>query len=219
MSGLIKAEQLADVRSLGPLADQTGSSPAAETLIEARERLLEDQLAKATAELDELKSSLEDQLKSEFELGREAGLKERDESAVKRLRLIEAGIARAFEAWDKRLEAMNGLAIQIARTVLARMIGNPEWRADFIAQAIVDRLGRFDQGSEIGIRVSSADFPDEGLPAAEAGNVTLTATKDLPSGECIIDLGMGHLSLGPDAQWVEAARLLDQLAEEASRSC
>ena len=71
--------------------------------------------------------------------------------------------------------------------------------------------------------VSARDFADETALAAlgaeaNTGSVRLLADGDLESGECRIDLQLGHVDIGAGTQWAQVAAFLDGLAEREAEA-
>lgn len=220
MTGILKAEQLSsNVRALSAFSNDQGNAPDFEVYV-SQEQLLRAELAAYEAELAEFKAGLPAILAAEFDRGRKVGIQERDQSAAKKLAAVEAGLVAATKTWVEELKGMNALAVEICRSVLGRMIGNPDWRSELIREAIDARVSQLDHSCVMDIRVSSADFPQvAAAPAFEANGIKVRPVENLSSGQCIFDLKMGQHDLGPDAQWARIAALLDQLSDEAGRPC
>ena len=212
MSGLLKGEiAQGRAKSLGSVGTRSASlaAPPADPFAayEQRIALLESELAEAAELLPELLANARQE-------GREEGLGERDESSAKRLQALEAGIAQAVSGWTERLDQMNGLSVQVAKTVLDKMLGNAEWHGDFLAQAISARLSQLDASTVIAVRLSPADISTQEIAELNTSSkVLVEASADLDAGHCAIALHMGEIELGPSTQWREAAALLDRLAE------
>lgn len=213
MSGLVRGERLLDIRSLGVDESTVARAGNPASPMVDRVRQLEDALASARAEVVTLGDEHAKALVREFERGLADGLKERDDRDSRRLLKIEAGMATALEAWEQQLAGLDQFALEVARTVLGRMLGNPDWQAEFVARAVISRVEKLQDNARVVIGVSAADFPDGGPSVVADGKASLVTRDDLASGQCEVDLGMGTLRLGPDAQWREAARLLDRLAD------
>ncbi len=209
MSGVLKAVSAsAAIRALPDGAPARAVTPLAiDPMIALRARIAE--LEQQLAEQESAAGQRVEEARAE---GRRAGLAERDESVAKRLILIEEALAAGLGAWSAELAASHGLAVEIARSVLDRMIGNAEWRSELIAHAIARRLAELDFRTLMSLRVSAEDFNEDDLAGlAPIGKVRVLADPGLASGSCILKLEMGEIELGPDAQWRRAALLLDEL--------
>jgi len=211
MSGLLKAAAVdTTIRSL---PERSAALPSANSLVVDPVRSLEDRIAKLEAELARASAELPAQLGKAREEGRLAGLKERDESAAERRMLLERAASQAISAWVEQLASSHGLAIEISRTVLKRMIGNPDWHGELIQAAITKRLAELDARSLLSVRVSGDDFAEDELSSITSDpTARIIVDPELESGECVVDLTMGHVELGRDAQWRRVAALLDELA-------
>ncbi len=212
MSGLIKAGAAEGLlRPVGGqfLVDSISPVEPADTghALETRIGELEDELAA-------LKDALTARIEAAHREGLEAGRKERDERSADRLSLIEQGISQALSSWSERLKSTSQLAISVAKGALSRMVGNPEWRSEFIVGAIEQRMVALDRNGIVSIRVSAADFSTDEIEALGlTAGANITADDKLASGECLVELAMGHEELGISAQWGRLASLLDDLAE------
>ena len=213
MSGLLKAE-MAETRSR-PFA-----TPGAATGLPAASpanpfAAYEQKITELEAELAALELSIPDRIERAREEGREAGLQERDHSTAKKLELIQSGVGQALAGWTDKLEAMDLLSVQIARTVLQKMIGNPDWHGDFLARAIAARLAALDASTVVAVRLSPQDVSAAEIAQLNGSSkVLIEVGRDLEAGQCVMALTMGEIELGPSAQWREAAALLDRIADQ-----
>lgn len=171
-------------------------------------------IAELEAELGRASAALPAKLDAAREEGRLAGLKERDQQSAKRLQHLERVGAEAVSAWTEQLAGSHGLAIEISRAVLGRMIANPDWRSELVREAIGRRLAELGARSLLSLRVSGEDFADGELDALAADpKLKIVIDPKLKSGDCVIDCAMGQIELGPAAQWRRVAMLLDELAD------
>ena len=202
---------------LRPLDSQRGgasdaaAAPSADPAI-----LLGQRIAELEEELALLKSGISGQLQNARAEGLEAGRKERDEKSAERQALIGQGIEDALASWEARLSSTGQLAIFIAKGALGRLIDNPEWRSELIVGAIEQRIAAMEKAAIVKIRVSGVDFSaDEIAALVITAGAKIEADPKLRSGECLVDLQMGHEELGMGAQWDRLAKLLDELATAA----
>ena len=194
-----------------PVAGALPPTPAVDPTI-----LLQMHIAELEQELDLLKDGLDGRLAQARAEGLEAGRRERDQKSAERLALIGEGIERALTAWEAKLGSTDQFAILIAKEAVAKLVGNPEWRAEFIVGAIEKRIAAAGKAAIVGVRVSGADFSDAEVAAlAVTASTRIEADPKLRPGECLVDLQMGHEELGVDAQWGRLAQLLNELAEAA----
>lgn len=213
MSGIIKAGQgEAHSRIFAHATARTASAALAPA---DPADSFEQRIGDLEAELLALQQSVAGLVEEAREEGRKEGRQERDDSASKKLELLKEGLAEASVDWAQRLEAMNSLSVHVSKTVLQKMIGNPDWHGDFLAQAIAARFERLDASSVIAVRLSPADISSDEIAELSArGKMLVEVSDELDAGECTILLRMGEIQLGPREQWKRAAALLDELAGE-----
>ncbi|WP_294122208.1 hypothetical protein [Sphingomonas sp.] len=212
---LIKAAH-AEVLLRPPGGEQGGAGAAPIERAADPAILLGQRIAELEEELDLLKSGIGGRLEKARAEGLEAGRKQRDEKSAERLALIGDGIENALAAWEAKLSSTGQLAILIAKGALGRLIGNPEWRSELIVGSIEKRIAATDKAAIVRVRVSGVDFSaDEITALGSTAGAQVEADPKLRSGECLVDLHMGHEELGVGAQWDRLAKLLDELATAA----
>lgn len=213
MSGLIKSGAAQSVRSFLD-APVRPAAPSRDPRIEALER-----------EVDELRSALakqriegEEAVKAARAEGERQGRAAAGDAADRQLGLLGKGVDSAVARWEARLGDLDGLAPALARAALAKLFDGGEDLKRFVAGVIARQMRLLRRDSLIAIRVSARDFTDEAALAAlgvEAGtgSVRLVADGDLASGECRIDLQLGHIDIGAGTQWAQVAAFLETQAE------
>lgn len=213
MSGLIKGGAAHSVRSfLDPAV--LPAAPNRDPRIEALEREIEElRAALAAQRLDG-----EQAVKTARAEGERQGRTAAGDASDKQLALLGKGVDSAVAQWEARLSDLDGLAPALARAALGKLFEEGEDQKKFVAGAIARQLRLLRRESLIAIRVSARDFADEPSLAAlgaEAGtgSVRLVGDGDLKSGECRIDLQLGHIDVGAGTQWAQVAAFLDGLAE------
>jgi type III secretion protein L len=212
MSGLIKGASAHKVRSfLDPI--QPAPASAVDPRIEALERQNGELRAALAAQRTESQKAVA-AARAEGELQGKAAA---DEGVAKRLAALEKGVEKAVAGWNDRLAGLDGLTASLARAALAKLIDGDEGHSRFVAAVIARQMRLLRRDSLVAIRVSSADFPDDGSLAALAseartGSVRIVADSDLASAECRIDLQLGHIDVGVGTQWAQLAAFLDALA-------
>jgi flagellar biosynthesis/type III secretory pathway protein FliH len=213
MSGLIKSEAAQSVRSfLDPAV--LPPVPGRDPRIEALEREIEELRAALVAQ----RAESEQAVKAARAEGERNGRAAAGDAADKQLSLIGKGVESAVARWETRLADLDGLAPSLARAALAKLLDDADDHARFVAGVIARQMRLLRRDSLIAIRVSARDFKDEQALAAlgeEAGtgSVRLIADGDLASGECRIDLQLGHIDIGAHTQWAQVAAFLDGLSE------
>jgi flagellar assembly protein FliH len=213
VSGLIKGGAAHSVRSfLDPAV--LPAAPNRDPRIEALEREIEELRAALVAQ----RLDSEQAVKAARTEGERQGRTAAGDASDKQLALLGKGVDSAVAQWEARLGDLDGLAPALARAALGKLFDEGEDQKRFVAGAIARQLRLLRRESLIAIRVSARDFADEPSLAAlgaEAGtgSVRLVADGDLASGECRIDLQLGHIDVGAGTQWNQVAAFLDGLAE------
>ena len=155
--------------------------------------------------------------------GHEKGLREAEEQARReddrRLEAIRAGLDGALDQWRDRLAALEKLAPLIAHSALAKLFDEHSDYAELVTRAVALQLERLRRETIVGIQLSADDFPDEDSLAAlraraGTGEVALVRDPSLGAGECRMDLRLGHVDLGVQAQWAQLSSLLRETWEE-----
>lgn len=179
-------------------------------------------IAELEAEVERLHDALTEQ-RSEatkaIEAARKAGRGEAQSSEDDRVAAVELGIADAFEAWDKRLEATDRLAVMLARTALTRVFGDQADTGAQVERTIAHHLGRLDEQAVVGFRVSHKDFGEDAIDALAQRigqpRARVSADPNLASGACRIDLRLGAIDVDPLKQWAIIDRALAAMEAEA----
>jgi flagellar biosynthesis/type III secretory pathway protein FliH len=213
MSGLIKGSAAHSVR---PFLDPAvlPSAPARDPRVDALERQVEDLGAALAAQRIESEQAV----KAARAEGERQGRAAAGDAAEKQLATLGKAVDSALARWHSRLDDLDGLAPSLARAALGKLFDDGEDLSRFVAGAIARQMRMLRRESLIAIRVSASDFKDEQALAAlgaEAGtgSVRVVADGDLASGECRIDLQLGHIDVGASTQWAQVAAFLEGLAE------
>lgn len=211
MSGLIKGGEAHMVRSLlDPIAP---ASSAGDPRIEALESRVEElQAALAEQRIEGRKAVAEARLEGERE-GRAAA----DEAVATKVAALRKGVEAALAEWTDRLARLDGLTASLAKAALAKLFDDHDEHSRFVAAVVARQMRLVRRDSLVAIRVSAADFEDDQILAAlaaeaGAGSARIVADADLASGECRIDLRLGHIDVGVGTQWTQLAAFLDELA-------
>lgn len=176
--------------------------------IEALEKQLAD--ARAAATRAEAKAREE---------GRRDGQAAALQDDGKRLVVLSEGVSAACAAWNDRIGGIDGLAAAVARSAMAKLFHGCDDHGDFVVGMIARQMGHLRREAVLSIRVSAEDFPDapslvELASRAATGPVEIVRDGDLATGQCRIDLQLGHLDLCSRSQWDELALLLQELGSE-----
>lgn len=212
MSGLIKSEAAHMVR---PFLD--GAALALAPVRDPRIEALELEIEELRGALAAQRVAGEQAVAAARTEGERAGRTAAGDGVDKQLALLGKGVEAAVAAWQERLVDLDGLAPALARAALGKLFDGGEDHSRFVAGAIARQMRLLRRESLVAIRVSARDFRDEPALAAlaaeaGAGSVRVVADADLASGECRIDLQLGHVDVGVGTQWAQLAAFLDELA-------
>ncbi|HYF23059.1 MAG TPA: hypothetical protein VD929_06640 [Caulobacteraceae bacterium] len=172
-------------------------------------------LARSLSQAKEDGARAREDARTAFAEGRDAGLQEADDGARERLALLRAGLARAQERHAAQIEALERLAVEIAREALSKMLGDRDLHADLLARAVRARMAAIEADTVLKIEVSSEDFPNaDDLDALSIaiGGVEVKASGKTGSGECRIETTLGGFEVGIGRQWSRLQPVLDALA-------
>ncbi len=182
---------------------------------------LETQLAALQEELKQAKAKGEARVAEAFERGKLQGGQEAEKNAQAALEKLSAALESAQAEFSEGFERFEGLALQIAQTALARVLGDSSQFAEMVSEAVRHQLAGIDRALVAGLRVSPCDFPDGDAGAACASRfdrLEVTVDPDLAAGECVIDLRMGAIDVSIGKQWSRLSALLERLAMEGAPS-
>lgn len=136
---------------------------------------------------------------------------------VRRNEALLESLARAAERGETAIaEGLEGsamLALAIARAALGQLFADRgQWKA-MIGDIVATRRAQVDDNLLLGIRVSAKDFPDDAELAGIAHDddrVTLVADPKLASGDCLFELRLGEMEVGPATQGRNLLAFLDR---------
>jgi len=216
MSALIKAP-VAARRAVMSFPAERAAKPSDQ---EVREAALAARIAELEAEIAGIEAALPDHLARARDEGAQAALADRSDAEAKALEQLRAAAAAALDGWRDRLKCWEGLSVGLARAVLEKVFLDSAAQGGRIESAIARRLQRLDSASLVRVRVSGADFSSSNrfsaLTRALGPNLEVIADPALESGACIIDLALGEIEVGPNAQWIRIEALLDSLEQEGA---
>ena len=225
MSAIIKSGNLADLVGVRPFAAPLPAPALAATSRqdEERERLrrtvtaLEGELRQRDIAIEVLQADVKQAFEDGTAKGREAGLAEAHDRQSDRLAQLEAAAQKAADEIAAKLVGLERLAALLARDCVAKILGDADDRAEFIARIIGVQTAKIDQAMLLGIDVARADFPDDAALAALAErlrplSVALNASEALRTGGCVMTLRLGRMVVGLDQQWPALSDVLDEMA-------
>lgn len=217
MTGLIKSAAAKagtdPICAFGLALEPTYRADSCETMLEAR-----------VAELRAAIASAEERHQRELEEAREEAarevLEQRSDAEDRAIEALCDAAGQANDAWTRRLRSWESGSIAIARKVLEQVFADASSRSALVESSIRRRIQVLETHAIVQVRVSEQDFPDPlSLAAANraaGGQREIVCDAALPSGACIVDLKLGHVDLGLDAQWARIAELLEVLELEGA---
>jgi flagellar biosynthesis/type III secretory pathway protein FliH len=223
MSALIKSAAAAGAaRPFAAVGASHELNPAREPGWKPAERLLEERIAALEAELAGDREAVSARLAEAREQGAREALETRSDAEEQALAALEAALGAALEQWRERLASWDRAAAGIARAVLEQVFVADEQRAALVESAIARKLAALNSASLVEVRVSAEDFGEaRALEAAAARlgrGVRLAGDPALRSGECLVDLKLGHADLGLGGQWRRIEALLERLEREGGEA-
>ncbi len=232
MTGVIKSAQASKLQSVRelyapsrglqkrPLLDaREAQLREAESTISELRRLLEDREAALTI----AQAEVADARRSGFAEGRSQGLQDAEDAIQQRFELLAVGVGGAIDVFKAEIGSLERLAPKLAQAVLAKLVQDPETRADLLVATIQRQVRTLERASAVAIDVSRADFGGsvelEALSRRlDAPELRVQVSDDVQPGGCRIKLRLGHLDVGLDQQWSELAGLLESLSEPPVRA-
>ena len=177
---------------------------------------LERQVEELTAQLASATLAAEAREEEAYGRGEQAGRAQADTLAQERLEAFRETLSAARAAHAGQLEALEVLSLEVAQTVLSRILGDRLHYAPMVAEAVSHQIAQLDHALITQVRVSPGDFPDgQALAAcaAQIPEIALLRDPTLAPGDCRIDLVLGNVEAGLPGQWARAAELLESMAE------
>jgi len=185
---------------------------------EARLRARIAALEAASAEAEERHARDLERARAE---GAEAALEERSDRDERALALLREAIGTATAGWEARLASWDGVATGLARAILSAVFADSDQCSGMVQACIARKLATLKTSAIVRIRVSPLDFTDADaldlLGRTIPEGLELAADPGLGSGECLIDLRLGHVDLSLDSQWREIAQFLDSLEQRGGQ--
>lgn len=222
MSAIIKSGNTGGLAMVRPvIAQPTGALPGPpETDSDRYERritALTDELRQRDEAVAALRREVEQALERGKAEGRQLGLREAQDREAERLQRLEKTLEQAQSSFQASLAATERLAVLIARECLAKLLGDPDARADLIYSLVRAQLERIDRASLLAVDVSAADFSDDTaletlIAQSGLGEICVKAKGDVPSGGCTMTLRLGKIDIGLDQQWGAISAFLHDMA-------
>lgn len=179
-------------------------------------RLLSENEALKQA-LEAARDSADDLELRAYERGRSEAAREKQADDTRTVALLE-GIEAALSAWEQRLDGLDRLAPLLACSALSKVFDDDEKRSELVASTVTRQMRHLRRETVLAVHVSLADFADAELEALRSRlpsrSIDLIGEADMASGECRLDLQLGHIDLGLQSQWGQLSQLLDGLARE-----
>lgn len=233
MSGLLKASDPAALRAVRPLDAISPAAGRAESHIApshvfpeppARDEALDRQCMELEAAIADLRhriAHMEDEAgereDAAFERGRQDGLDHAAGEETRRLELLGNALDKLQKDNGKFLADCELLALQLARTALARIFGDEQLNAGLVTATLAHHIVSLQRDMLLQLRVSPRDFRRDDDLAALASRfpgLAVIADETLGSGECVADLKLGTLDVGLAGQWRRLSEFFDLLAAE-----
>lgn len=218
MTALIKGDDPSGLLLVRSIGISPGLAPVPTTsAVPSPEEDRTAQLKAALIEARDNLAALRHQHAAEIEKTRATAHAEGIAEGVRRNGLLRDTLAkaaaRAETAMGEGLQASSTLSLTIARSALAQIFADRgQWQA-MVADIIAVRRTQIDRDLLLCIRVSAKDFPDEESIAGivhDDGRVTLIADPKLTSGECLFELRLGEMEVGPAMQGRNLLAFLDR---------
>lgn len=227
MSALIKGSDdrgLRRVTSVASLAEALPVPSSAGTPTEEELRILELEGALRDARAEQLVAQR--QHATDLERVRESARAEglaagRHESETLLVAVADAARTARASASEALVDT-SAMALAMARTALAKVLGDKaNWPA-MIEDILAQRSAQIDSTLILRVRVSTIDFPDADtlhrIAEANAAAIDLVADPNSPSGSCLFELRLGEMEVGPAMQGRKLLAFLDDLAARGDRA-
>ncbi|PTS90563.1 hypothetical protein DBR17_01175 [Sphingomonas sp. HMWF008] len=205
MAGLIKAGQAAyDIQAFAGSREPAQPSAPTRSVVEHALDDARAEIARLQAQLIEASAAAERDASEAYAAGVADGQQATDDRVAQRLERLDAALSVAHDDWHARLAEMDTLAVQLARTTLAKLFSESRDLGDLVARAITRKVATMRSESVVAITVSASDFAD--APSIEAlqrhiptEGMALVRDTALAAGTCRLDLKLGHVDLSIEA--------------------
>ena len=202
----------AEVEQISPCA--TAEAARAEAL-DRHCMELETTIAELRHKLRQAETDAVAREKAALEKGRNEALSESETHELKRLESLDKTLAAMSRKLDGKLEDLDLLSLQLARTALGRILPDGERHPELVEGSLDLQLSRLQRELVVSVRVSAADFatPEylctipERYPA-----IAFQPDETLNSGESVIELQLGEIRLSMADQWKKLTAYFDEIA-------
>lgn len=224
MSAIIKSGNLAELSAVRSLSPVTALATAVVSRHdEERDRLRRriDSLETELGQRDSVIANLKAEAKRAFDEGRaqghEDGVAQADDRQAERISLLEGALRQARSELAGGIDALERLAVLLARDCLDMILGDGAHRAELLRKIVAAQIAKIEKSALLAVEVSGEDFKNEKALAAVAKHgglppALVIASRDIPSGGCLMRLRLGRIEVGINQQW---GALRDLLAEMA----
>jgi type III secretion protein L len=198
--------------------------PAAQLELQRLRAELSAQQAAHQAELEQLRAqaraALEQATASAHAEGVDQGLAMAGRSDDAQATALREGMARLQLSQGDTRQTLEALAVGVARLALRALLGNADWRAEALAQAVARMAGALLPEAPAVVRVSALDFADLGplratlaAPGLAACTFEVLADPGLQAGACLVEVAdtLVDVSLQRQLQRVEALLVAEVL--------
>lgn len=220
MTALIKSgdQRLARIRTVavGPQSPSDNGAFAAPSPSELRITELEQALFEAQARLDVARRESEERLDAARADAHAKGVAAGRAASDELLRNLADAADDAGKAARAALRDAAVAGLAIARASLAQIFTETAPWASMVADIVDKRRAAIEDALVVRIRVSAKDFPDEVALQQLRDGLDILADPGLAPGECLFELRLGEVEVGPRLQGQHLLAFLDaQFAHEA----
>lgn len=230
MTDIIKANNLADISAVRPVAGNFSAVPIVPLCKRDEER---ERLDKRIAVLEEnarqkdaVIAALRDDVARAFEDGRmkgyKAGIDEAGDMQAARLSLLEENAGHAQAKLSDAIASLSRLSALLARDCVDAILGNGEDRVEIINRIIKTQIAKIEETTLLTVELSRQDFPDDESLMALAARmdvpaVVFSARPGMASGDCLMTLRLGSMEVGINQQWNCLRGVLNEIVLPAAQ--
>ena len=200
-----------------PAADGAARKPAIEPIVAAdaappaNVRKDRDRISELEGQLKALRDKAEKDVEAALEKGRKQGAQDTLKLDRERFEALENSLETALAAAQHHLETKAQFAIDIARTLVRRILGDDGKYRQLIEQAAATCKAELSDTAILEVRVSRADFPEPDQIRSLADRLVHTridVRDDLDPGACLFQLELGTVDASLPTQAANADALL-----------
>lgn len=187
----------------------------------AKESELTGRIAELEAKIAIFDEGLERAREAGFEAGKIQGKESAKEEGDAVAEWLQAALVSAETAFQDHLANEHDAAIAIAKSILAKVLGEVEDLSALVIQAAAQGRRDLAKSTLLTLRVSANDFRDpDALTSltAAVGQIKIEVDSTLASGACIFDLSLGELDASLPRQFANAREFLEQYTSSRGAS-